>query len=455
MQDEAIITAHRLGDGLTQSSIWLGDKCSWIGPTPVESGRGYVSWAHRPLGPDLYGGTSGIAMFLAELARVTGDKEVRKTALGAMRHALESVEKLNGSPLADGLYNGRTGIALAAASVADALDSDELRIEAGRLVRAVTRVANESAGFDIIRGTAGIIVGLLALRRILGTDDTVLPGALLAADRLLGQAVVPKDGTIAWYSPEQTERAPLTGFSHGAAGGGYALLELWAVTGESRFLQAAEQSFMYEDSLLERAHGNWPDLRNQGGRRSGLPSFETYWCHGAPGIALTRLRAFQLTGNLRWKSDAEIGMRTTEWIVRACLETGTGNYSLCHGLLGNCEVLALGDDLLGTCRYELLEGAIGMGAERSAKGYWLQGGTPYAVTPGLLTGAAGIGYAFLRFASSGIRSVLDLQTPDLSMSKDASFSDASYFKGTTEETRNDRFGGSTMAVDALIPPPPY
>lgn len=412
LRNESVVTASRLGRQLAQSAIWLGARCNWIGPTAVGGQRDSVLWAHRPLGPNLYDGTSGIAMFLAELARVTGDEVVRKTALGAMRQALESINEANSTPLTDGLYVGRIGIALAAASVAEALGCSKLRAEAGRLARAATMGVNDSWEFDIISGSAGTIIGLLALRGMLDSDEMLLAGAIQAGDRLLAQAACRDDGTIAWYSPGRTEPSPLTGFSHGAAGGGYALFELWAATSETRFRAAAEQSFKYEDSLLDQKSGNWPDLRKQDYQRSRVRSFQTYWCHGAPGIALARLRAYQLTGDTQWRRDAETGLRTTEWIVRACLETGTGNYSLCHGLLGNCEVLAFGDEILGTSKCGLCAGVAAMGAERCAKGYWLDGGTPYATAPSLLTGAAGIGYAYLRAAIRGIRSVLNMSTTD-------------------------------------------
>ena len=44
----------------------------------------------------------------------------------------------------------------------------------------------------------------------------------------------------------------LTGFSHGAAGIALSLLELWGLTNEPRFRQAAEAGFAYERSLFRR-----------------------------------------------------------------------------------------------------------------------------------------------------------------------------------------------------------
>ncbi|HEY2739710.1 MAG TPA: hypothetical protein VGK45_14975 [Thermoanaerobaculia bacterium] len=44
---------------------------------------------HRAYGGELYSGTSGIALFLAYLHTATGERAFRRTALGAIHHALE------------------------------------------------------------------------------------------------------------------------------------------------------------------------------------------------------------------------------------------------------------------------------------------------------------------------------------------------------------------------------
>lgn len=407
LTDELVAIASRLGEDLVRDAIWHGGRCNWIGPAPLGEQKGNILWTHRPLGPDLYDGVSGIAMFLGELARVTGDVSARNTALGAIRQALGSIESAHGSLPRNGLYSGVIGVALAAAKLAHSLSCAKLQAEARRLAGMALTSAATSTEFDIISGSAGIVVGLLALRRMLDQDEKLLAGAARVGDHLLDQAVCRDDGAIAWDSPERTERGPLTGFSHGAAGGGHALLELWAVIDEDRFRSAADRSFRYEDSLLDKVHNNWPDLRARNSKDSKCTSFQTYWCHGAPGVALARLRAYQLTGESAYIAAAKIGLGTTALIVQACLETGTGNYSLCHGLLGNCEVLALGDELLRTRHRELIEGVLIAGADRIVKGYRLDAGTPYPTTPGLLTGVAGIGYFYLRASTPGIGSVLN------------------------------------------------
>ena len=70
------------------------------------------------------------------------------------------------------------------------------------------------------------------------------------------------------------------------------------------------------------------------------------WCHGAPGIALSRLRAYEITGDERSKAEALIALQTARAFTELALQTGTMNFCLCHGLAGNAEVLLLGETIL-------------------------------------------------------------------------------------------------------------
>src|SRR5207248_579183 len=81
--------ARALGERLVTAAIWDGAACNWVGLALAASDGRPV---YRALGPDLYAGTAGIALFLAELAAVTGEPTVRRTALGAIRQALTHFE---------------------------------------------------------------------------------------------------------------------------------------------------------------------------------------------------------------------------------------------------------------------------------------------------------------------------------------------------------------------------
>ena len=87
------------------------------------------------------------------------------------------------------------------------------------------------------------------------------------------------------------------------------------------------------------------------------------------------------------------------------------NYSLCHGLCGNAEVLREGADLL------LQPGGAGLAGTVAAHGARAFGsqfeawpcGVPGGSTPGLFLGLAGIGHFYLRLARSEVPSVLLLR----------------------------------------------
>ena len=101
---------------MVEEAIWHDDRCTWTGddidhgPDTLPDGE----LVHRPVGADLYGGTSGIAWFLAHAWRAGGDAGARRAALGAVRHSLH---RTGDSPADTGLYTGALGVAVVAGTV--------------------------------------------------------------------------------------------------------------------------------------------------------------------------------------------------------------------------------------------------------------------------------------------------------------------------------------------------
>ena len=134
-------------------------------------------------------------------------------------------------------------------------------------------------------------------------------------------------------------------------------------------LQRRLAAFEYERQWFDPAVDNWPDFR-----RNPFPSnrgrspvvFMEYWCHGAPGIALSRLRAFQLLQDETLRSEALAGLRTTSRMIAASLVRNSGNFSLCHGLLGNAGVIGYAREILdaGSVDDGLVESVASAGIER-------------------------------------------------------------------------------------------
>lgn len=413
-------TAWQIGQRLCNEAIWHGDRCNWVGASNGEGAYGQVVTIYAALGPDLYGGTSGVAMFLAQLHAATGDLPIRRASSGAIRQALSRVDDLPDETGA-GVYGGRMGIAVAAARVGVLLDEPELLKRAAALLHSLHPVGD---AFDLTSGRAGGIVGLLVLAELLD-DVQLVEQAVRFGDQLLesGQR---RDGQCSWKSPTINSRRNLTGFSHGTAGVGYALLELFRVTGLEPYRIGAEQAFNYERHLFDRHVQNWPDFRERSVRRGRSPassrssvSYATFWCHGAPGIGLSRLRACELLSDTTCEAETIAAVMTTSRSITSARASGLGNYSLCHGLAGNAEVLLHAERILeskvGSARDLALEVARAGIDSYAAPGRTWPCGTYEGETPSLFLGLAGIGMFYLRLYDPEIPSILLLRPEEFSL----------------------------------------
>ena len=413
-----IETAAALGAKVCRDALWANGRCNWIGPL-MEPLEGRWHQVHKVAGPDLYGGTSGIALALATLYDVTGEPLFKRTALGAINHALARAEDVE-PIIRFGLYSGWFGISLAAFRVANLLDEETLREQAARLVELTKSCKPDPSNADVLAGSAGAIIGLLRLSEGFVTDDALLELAVGLGDQVIQDAVKTEKGW-SWgdlHQPGSGAFGNMTGYSHGAAGIAWALLELYARSNEQRFREAAEAAFQYERNWFDPATGNWPDLRDpelSGASRNDGPSFMNAWCHGAPGIALSRLRSYEILNSELCRGEAETGIETTLKNLHGNSEMSQTNYSLCHGKGGNCETLIYGAQVLG--RPDLFARAeevalSGMQNYEEQKLPWPCGGPGALESAGLMMGLAGISYFYLRMAHPETTPSVLILSPD-------------------------------------------
>ena len=160
--------AWSIGTLLCRDAIWDGDRCNWLGDS-MEAHAGEWKVAHKSFGPDLYSGTSGIALFLARLHRFRPDGVIAQTARGALRQALSRAGEVP-AEMRHSLYSGWIGIALALLDAAELLDDPSLQREALRLVDAQLGHELDPLSLDVIGGAAGTVLGLAAIDRRLGGD---------------------------------------------------------------------------------------------------------------------------------------------------------------------------------------------------------------------------------------------------------------------------------------------
>jgi lantibiotic modifying enzyme len=395
---EFLDVAAALAGRLADTAMWHGERCTWIGvvPSDLSQTRGRTMLA--ALGPDLYDGTAGVALFLAEAAVALDDARLGATARGALRHALDHATRA----AADGLQAGRPGIAYAAARIAIALHDEAGRCDARDVLSGWWRRRGAGAEWDVVSGCAGSVSALIAVAELM-EDPTLLEIAVIVGDELIAAARRSTDGCW-WPDPRRRSVHGLCGFSHGASGIGHALVELWGVTGEIRFRDAGAAAFDYERSWFVGREGSWPDLREierRAGRDVPAPVSPT-WCHGPPGIALARLRGARLLQSDAVRDDAQAALSLTRRHVAELSSRAPDDFSLCHGAAGCADVLLYAADRSG-----LAEQIGAIGIERHHRpGSSFPCGIPHGETPGLFLGLAGIGLFYLRLVDASIPTAL-------------------------------------------------
>ena len=183
-----------------------------------------------------------------------------------------------------------------------------------------------------------------------------------------------------------------------------------AIAPDPRYLTTVDGALRYETNVFDVQAQTWPDLRR---RRAGVrPRCTDSWCHGAPGVGLARWELMRhpalATQREQIADDLARAVRAT-----AAASAGAHDDSLCHGLLGALELLALtaGTGPAGPDRdsFERTVAATVAGGERDG---WRGGQRGADEPPGLMCGLAGIGYGLLRLARPArVPSVLLLQPP--------------------------------------------
>jgi type 2 lantibiotic biosynthesis protein LanM len=397
-KERLVAEADRIADELARLAIRRGSSAAWIGLDWLGDSE---VWHLVPLGLDLYNGNSGIALFLAAHASVTGSKQSAELAQAAIRHVRSKLKARHSARTARSLgLGGGTGlgsIIYAMSVIADCLNNGDLLADASAAAELFTEdLIAADKRLDLLSGSSGAIVALLRLYRDTQSGD-VLARATRCGEQLLAQPRIGPVGRRSWRAQGAIQHA-LNGMSHGAAGFAYALTSLSAATGGEEFARAAEECIAFENASYDEAHSNW-SVNGADAEAAWL----SHWCHGAAGIGLARVGMSKcgakhpsllvdvrnaLTGMERvWPSDLD---------------------SLCCGTLGNIEFLFEAADVIGQSELrelalerlmQVLETARANGDYR-----WSIGHGRYNL--GLFRGLAGVGYTCLRRVDAVLPNVL-------------------------------------------------
>lgn len=387
--------AFQLGQELWDAAIRDNkERPEWLG---MDLGADGESFHFGLIGSSLYSGASGIALLFARLAQASAGEKAdlwRSRAWSCLASLAELAERNSNDQLfrlmRDLPYglSGSGGILLALQQLQRA-GLEEAGPLADRLIdqlRPERLLADE--GIDVIGGVTGLIGPLLHAGTPKAQELAVACGERLLALQL-------ENG--GWKAGKR--QPPLTGFSHGTAGIAAALAQLCQVSGEERFTTGVRRALAYERSVFDAKQGNWPDFRSN----SEPIDFMISWCHGAPGILLSRL-ALQAAGisDEETQRELEVARNTTHNALANVTRRNTDNAAhLCCGVMGLTSLLRL-DALTSEVEVgELVaaaESTVIQQAQTSGSYTYFSVDTGSLNLPGLFTGKAGVALALLEAA---------------------------------------------------------
>lgn len=371
LADQIVARGMTGGEGTGQHRV------NWLGLQLVDDTR----WMVLPMGASLADGYLGVALFLAQLAGLTGVGRYAEVALLAVSQVPQLCGMLAGRPdllaaVGCGGTDGLGGICYGLGRMATLLDDAELRGWAEAVVELTAAAADQPAPPGWAAGSAGCLAAMTAVRQEVGSAAAAAVAAACAEQ--LTELVERTDGRCALGA----DPVP-PGFAAGPAGIGWALTRFAAAGADQSYSRAGHRAV-----LAARAGA---------AGRTTSPG----WCRGTAGV----LAAVTCLADDRGTAELPSSLRILDG------QPVLGDLSLCHGDLGIAEALTVlaaadhGGAASRACRHRA--GLILDALRRHDRYCGTPGGVP---TPGLLNGLAGIGYGLLRLGfAEQVPSVLLLE----------------------------------------------
>ncbi|MFC0627041.1 type 2 lanthipeptide synthetase LanM family protein [Kribbella deserti] len=361
-----LIAATGIADEILARSINRHGRANWLGLELVDD----LNWALLPMGAGLPSGYTGTALFLSQLAAMTGAERYVELARDALRPLPRLLDAMAAdADLAEAVGPGYEGLGGIAYALARIISLDPEHAELGGWLDLALEIASAlpAADASYFEGEAG---GLAAMLAIEAGNGHPVAGQLARqyADRLL------------------TAEPPSTGFARGSIGVGWALLRMPADA--------------YREAGLALLHAAGAQVESM--PAAGLPDADLGWCAGRAGTTVAAIAA-------GWQGPV------TSYLLDTAARPALRDMSLCHGELGALEPLielaAQGDPSAETLRARAAGQVLG-----AIDLYGPRCGTPDGVpSPGLLTGLAGIGYGLLRLGFPEVPSALLMHPPNVTV----------------------------------------
>ncbi|MBU5334611.1 type 2 lanthipeptide synthetase LanM family protein [Anaerocolumna aminovalerica] len=385
-------------------------KVNWIGISM--GGIDEIRWNVVPLSYTLYDGVGGIAVFLHAYSKTFKDetyKSLCECVDATLEEHLNDILLMNnefGVDFNSGGFTGECSLMYVFLTLYEVTSNENYLENAKKLYKIVEAQTQadikDEVENDIIAGTAGTILTLLKMYDIC-RDEQYLKLAIKAGYVLVKNGE--KEGErIGWTLPGQPYS--VSGLSHGFSGIALSLFKLAKVSGIQFFHDIGVEAILEENSMYKKQFGNWADRRVFKGKSGEeIGNNPVTWCHGAAGILLARIKMYPFINNKFRPIIEEDIQLAAETLNR---QGGLKNQCLCHGQMGNLEImdeygLFKKDDVI-----QAKANAIYQVILQSTENSWDCGLAEGYEHFGFMTGISGIGYSLLRKINNDLPCILAL-----------------------------------------------
>ncbi|KZS46180.1 hypothetical protein AWU65_09700 [Paenibacillus glucanolyticus] len=382
----------------------------------------------------IYSGLGGYVLYLAQLADITSDQKYREMTRQLLNNMYTNRPKVDEASelhtkvtISTSAYSGE-GAHIYALNYCGLLWKDDTLLEdAKNRLPELMRIIEQETKYDMIEGLAGCIIVLLRVYEAL-LDVVYLHVAQAAGERLYtlmeewnfdANSTIDPDGLTNQYVVNNhsttNNEILLTGLSHGAAGLAWAFIWLARFHNNhskwDEYLIMANRLLVYENHYYSDIEQNWRDLRS-----TDRQEFADFWCHGAPGIALARAEIMrQLEAmNLLHAQEWEFVNQDYKNALQTLLNRGTiyNSFCLCHGILGNADILLHLSKLMNDPNLEDIANDWALQAIVDYESYKSSNHLIARLEcDGLMTGIVGMGYEYLRLLDNRVPSILAFELP--------------------------------------------
>lgn len=354
----------------------------------------------------IYSGSAGIILFLLQAA-----KQLHTTAYDSVIIQATDVLAKNMQRPTDfvAFISGRVGEIYVLNEVFKYFKKPEYRQIIDSSLKDLENNIDRETINEYINGRAGTALALLQLYH-----NTPSEHLLSMIDTLLGKiihGIYLADKGIYWDRSGNNVKG-LCGFSHGASGIAFLLLELGKYFHNQALLELAEEAFIYEDEWYSEEQLNWADWRKgiwdektrkeyeEAYEKNDIafftqPKYMNAWCHGAAGIGLARISAYEILKKEKYQNDASKVVARIEKDDPLTYRS----YTLCHGGASNAEAHLLMYEITKDNQYLLYPGAVAQEiSKKLKKNEIFRSGIAQAQEedPSLFMGISGVGYFLLR-----------------------------------------------------------